>query len=188
MAIYINYEAILKNLSHKSTSHFCKVGAFRRQEWCGFTSGVSILFFFYPWVIKLRRAAPSYEQQPESHNGCDNTQDQEPDGPVTRGTGEEFRQARAQRGRGLHPKDDEHHTDNEQGNPNDALHTSVLLRSASIICKDACRLLRIIPEPVPSFLFGRHLSVPRPLSCCAERSHSCNSQAFQKKGGEGFSR
>ena len=40
--------------------------------------------------VPLWRAASSYEQQPESHDGCDNTQDQEPDGPVTRCTGEKF--------------------------------------------------------------------------------------------------
>src|SRR4029453_5367490 len=88
------------------------------------------------------------------HNGGDNTQDQEPDGPVTRGTGEKFREARAQRGRGLHPKDDEHHTDHEQGNPHDALHPSVLRCSASIIRTEARLLLRIIPAPVPYCLFS----------------------------------
>ena len=36
--------------------------------------------------------------------------------------------------------------------------------------------------------FGRHLSFPRPLLCCAECPHNHNGQAFQKKGGEGFSR
>jgi hypothetical protein len=98
--------------------------------------------------VPLRRSAPSYEQQPESHNGCDNTQDQEPDGPVTRCPGEEFRQARAQGGRGLHAKDDEHHTDNEQGHPNDTLHTSVLLRSVSIIRKETRRLLWVVSTTI----------------------------------------
>jgi hypothetical protein len=36
--------------------------------------------------------------------------------------------------------------------------------------------------------FGRHLSFPRPPLCCAECPHNHNGQAFQKKGGEGFSR
>jgi len=35
---------------------------------------------------------------------------------------EEFRQAGAQGSGGLHPKDDQHHTNDQQGNANDALH------------------------------------------------------------------
>jgi hypothetical protein len=48
----------------------------------------------------------------------------------------------------LHPKDDEHYTDHEQGNPDDALHPALLLRSASIIRKESRRLLRIISAPI----------------------------------------
>src|SRR4029453_3171335 len=105
------------------------------------------------------------------HNGGDNTQDQEPDGPVTRGTGEKFREARAQRGRGLHPKDDEHHTDHEQGHPHDALHTSVLLCSASLIRQEACQLLRIIPASVSYCFLSPFSMLPymsdSPLACSA---------------------
>jgi len=84
------------------------------------------------WV-PLRRSASSYEQHAESKNGRYHPRDKEPESPITRGAGEELRQAGAQRGRGLHPKNDQHHTSNEQGNPDDALHPSLLLRSASII-------------------------------------------------------
>jgi|GEM_PF-2710866 hypothetical protein len=39
--------------------------------------------------VPLRRGAPSYEQQTESKNGRNHARDQEPNGPVTRRTGEE---------------------------------------------------------------------------------------------------
>jgi hypothetical protein len=81
--------------------------------------------------VPSRRSAPSGEQQAESHNGCDYTHDQEPDSSVTGSAGEEFRQAGAQ-----------------QGNPDDALHPFLLLRSPSIIGKEARALLRIVPPAI----------------------------------------
>src|SRR5437016_76115 len=106
------------------------------------------------WV-PLRRSASSYEQHAESKNGRYRPRDEEPESPITRGAGEELRQAGAQRGRGLHPKNDQHHTNNEQGNPDDTLHPSLLLRSASIIRKEARRLLQLVPSPVIEFGGGR---------------------------------
>src|SRR6266545_1258980 len=99
------------------------------------------------WV-PLRRSAPPSEQQAEAKNGRDHPREQEPDGPVTRCTSEKLRQAGAQRGRGLHPKDDEYHTDNEQGNPDSALHPSPLFFAVSIMRKEARRLLRIVAPTI----------------------------------------
>src|SRR5262245_7514160 len=55
----------------------------------------------------------------------------------------------------VHISNNQHHTDNKQGNPDDALHSSLLLRSASIHRKEACRFLRIIAAPDASFLLAR---------------------------------
>ena len=116
-------------------------------------------FAFYPlhvvhkrghcmvWV-PLRRSASSYEQHAESKNGRYHPRDKEPESPITRGAGEELRQAGAQRGRGLHAKDEQHHTDNEQGHPDDALYRSLLRRCASIMRKEARGLLRIVSPAI----------------------------------------
>jgi hypothetical protein len=96
----------------------------------------------------LRRLASSDEQHAASQNGRDHSHNEEPDRAVTRGASEEFRQAGAQRGRGLHANNDQHHTHNEQGNPDNRSHPSLLLRAASIMGKATRRLLRIVPSTV----------------------------------------
>jgi len=51
--------------------------------------------------------------------------DDEPDGPVTRRTGEERREAGAHRGWGVPPEPHQPHTDYEEGHPHDARHDSI---------------------------------------------------------------
>ena len=76
------------------------------------------------------------------------------------------------------PKDDEYHTDHEQGNPDDAVHRSFLLRSSSIIGKETRALLRIVPSSIIELrcrrvsMAGRELDILQPraiLERCGDK-------------------
>jgi hypothetical protein len=124
-------------------------------------------------VHAIQGSTPSCAQRPEPRHGCGHPRDDAPEGPVTRRTGEELREAGAHRGRGVSPEPHQSHTDHKEGFPHDVLHGSVLLHSPTMMRTQARQLLRMVPALVSSLPASPFIAV-LPSRIASGRLYRCS--------------